>query len=127
MASKTNPIPLNVPKTGSQPLFDYLTVLSRAVFQLWSRINASNSITPTGTTGAQTINKASGSVNFAPGASSLVVTNDFVTQNSVILVTVGSSDASLRTATAVATEGFFTLYGNAAATGETRVNWMVVG
>ena len=52
-------------------------------------------VTPTGTTGAQTINKTCGSVNFAAAATSLVVTNSLVTANSVIICTVGTDDTTL--------------------------------
>ena len=44
-------------------------------------------ITAAATTGAQTINKAAGSVNFAAAASSLVVTNSLVNTKSVIIAT----------------------------------------
>jgi hypothetical protein len=82
-------------------------------------------ITAGGTTGAQTINKTAGSVNFAAAATSLVVTNSFVDANSVIIATVGTNDATMTSVQAVAGAGSFTLYANAAATAETRVNWFV--
>lgn len=83
-------------------------------------------ITAAGTTGAQTINKTAGSVNFAAAATSLVVTNSFVTANSVIIATVGTNDTTMKSVAAVANSGSFTLYANAAPTAETRVNFMVV-
>jgi hypothetical protein len=82
-------------------------------------------ITAGGTTGAQTINKTAGSVNFAAAATSLVVTNSFVDANSIIIATVGTNDATMTSVQAVAGAGSFTLYANAAATAETRVNWFV--
>jgi hypothetical protein len=82
-------------------------------------------ITAGATTGAQTINKASGSVNFAAAATSLVVTNSLVTANSVIICTVGTNDTTLKSVAAVAAAGSFTMHGNAAATAETRVNFLV--
>jgi len=81
-------------------------------------------ITAGGTTGAQTIDKASGSVNFAAGASSLVVTNSIVTTSSVIQCTVATNDATATFAKAVAAAGSFTIY-ITAATAETRVNFNV--
>lgn len=83
-------------------------------------------MTAGGTTGAQTINKYAGSVNFAAAAASLVVTNSLVTTSSIVLATVATNDATLQNVQAVAAAGSFTLFGNAAATAETRVNWTVI-
>jgi hypothetical protein len=83
-------------------------------------------ITAAGTTGAQTINKQSGTVNFAAAATSLVVTNSFVTANSIIVATVGTNDTTMKTVSVVAAAGSFTLNANAAATAETRVNFVVL-
>jgi hypothetical protein len=82
-------------------------------------------ITAAGTTGARTINQPSGSVNFAAAATSLVVTNSLVTVNSVIICTVGTDDATLKSVAAVAAAGSFTMHANAAATAETRVNFII--
>lgn len=83
-------------------------------------------ITAAGTTGAQTINKNAGSVNFAAAATSLVVTNDRVTANSIIQCTVAANDNTLKSVACVPGSGSFTMYGNAAANAETRVNFLVV-
>lgn len=83
-------------------------------------------VTAGGTTGAQTINKTAGTVNFAAAATSLVVTNSFVDTNSIIIATVGTDDITMKSVAVVAGAGSFTLYANAAATAETRVNWFVV-
>jgi hypothetical protein len=88
-------------------------------------ISLTKTITATGTTGAQTINKTSGSVNFAAAASSLVVTNSFCTVNSVILLTVGTNDTTMRSAIAVAAAGSFTIYPTNAPTAETRVYFTI--
>lgn len=82
-------------------------------------------ITAAGTTGAQTINKTTGSVNLAASATSLVVTNSLVTANSVIICTVATHDATCTTVQAVAASGSFTIYPNVAPTAETRVNFIV--
>jgi len=83
-------------------------------------------ITAAATTGAQTINKPAGSVNFAASATSLVVTNSTVTTSSVIICTVGTNDTTMKSVQAVAAAGSFTLHANAAATAETRVNFLVI-
>lgn len=88
-------------------------------------INLDKTITAGGTTGAQTINKTTGTVNFAAAATSLVVTNSLVTANSIIICTVGTNDTTMKSVAAVATSGSFTLYPDAAPTAETRVNFLV--
>lgn len=82
-------------------------------------------VTAGGTTGAQTINKTTGSVNFAAAAASLVVTNNLVATSSIIIATVATNDATMTSVQAVAGAGSFTLYPNVAPTGETRVNFLV--
>ena len=81
-------------------------------------------ITAALTTGNATIDKPSGSVNFAAGNSSLVVTNALVTTSSVIQCTVATNDATATFAKVVAASGSFTIY-ITAATAETRVNFLV--
>ena len=83
-------------------------------------------VTATGTDGAQTINKNAGTVNFAAAATSLVVTNSLVTTSSIIICTVGTNDTTMKSVSAVAASGSFTIYANAAATAETRVNFIVI-
>ena len=82
-------------------------------------------VTAGGTTGAQTINKVTGSVNFAAAATSLVVTNSYVTTSSIIVATVATNDTTMKSVAVVAAAGSFTIYANAAATAETRVNFLV--
>lgn len=88
-------------------------------------VKTSKTITGGGTTGAQTINKQAGSVNFAATDTTLVVTNSLVTTSTVIVCTVGTNDTTLKSVAAVAASGSFTLYGDAAATAETRVNFLI--
>lgn len=83
-------------------------------------------ITGTGVTGNQTINKMMGSVNFAAAATAITVTNSLVTTNSTIVATVGTNDTTLKSVNVVAGPGSFVLNANAAATAETRVNFLVV-
>jgi hypothetical protein len=97
-----------------------------SVFTAKADIVVNKTITASGTTGAQTIDKTSGSVNFAALATSLVVTNSLVTTSSIIMATVASNDATMKSVQAVAAAGSFTLYANAGATAETRVNFLVL-
>lgn len=89
-------------------------------------IRIDKTVTAGGTTGAQTIDKNAGSVNFAAADTSLVVTNSLVTTSSIIIATVATNDATMTSVQAVAGSGSFTLYANAAATAETRVNFLVI-
>lgn len=82
-------------------------------------------VTAGGTTGAQTINKITGTVNFAAAATSLVVTDSYCTANSIIIATVGSNDTTMKSVAVVAGAGSFTIYPNAAPTAETRVNFHI--
>lgn len=78
-----------------------------------------------GTTGAQTINKTSGTVNFAAAASTLVVTNSLVSATSIVLCVVRTADATATIKSVVPTAGSFTITLGAAATAETSVGFMV--
>jgi hypothetical protein len=94
--------------------------------QIFGDIILDKTVTAGGTTGAQTINKTVGSVNFAAAGASLVVTNNRVTTASIIVATVATADATMKSVVAVAAAGSFTLTANAAATAQTRVNWIVI-
>ncbi|MBK9617120.1 MAG: hypothetical protein IPO35_17005 [Uliginosibacterium sp.] len=83
-------------------------------------------VTAAGTTTPQTINKNAGAVNFAAADASKVVTNSLVTANSIIVATVATNDLTMKSVQVVAAAGSFTLYANAAATAETRVNFLVI-
>ena len=69
-----------------------------------------------------------GTVRFAAAATSLVVTNSTViAATSVIICTVGTNDATMKSVQAVSTaDGSFTIYANAAATAETKVYFLVL-
>jgi hypothetical protein len=91
----------------------------------FSSITLSKTITAIGTTGARTINNATGSVNFASTATSLVVTNNLVTVNSVIQVSKATNNSTARLGAVVAAAGSFTIYMDVAPTATTRVNFLV--
>lgn len=98
------------------------------VFLAWEngKFNVQGTETTAGTTGDQTIDKISGTVNFAAAATSLVVTNNKVTTSSIVLAVVRTNDATLKSVQVVPTSGSFTIYANAAATAETSVGFFVV-
>ncbi len=83
-------------------------------------------VTAAGTTGAQTINNAIGSVNFAAGATSIVVTNNLIATTSLVFLTVMTNDATAKSASISAiTSSNFTIRLNAAATAETKVAFRI--
>ena len=107
-----------------------LGVLKSATAADWGDIKvrtylADATITAGGTTGAQTINKSLGTVNFAAAASSLVVTNSIVTTSSIIFCTIRTNDATAVIKNVVPAPGSFTINLNAAATAETSVGFIV--
>lgn len=79
-----------------------------------------------GTPGAATINKPSGQVAIAAGASQVVVTNSLVATTSVVYAVVQQTDATLlRVDRVVPAAGSFTIIGNANATAATKVGFVV--
>lgn len=83
-------------------------------------------ITPGGTTGNQTINAMSGSVNFAAAATAVVVTNSFVTANSVISLTMATNDATAAGLKYSTGAGSFTIRLGTGPTAETRIDFIVI-
>lgn len=92
----------------------------------WQRLWINSTVTPPGTVGAQTINKGAGAVNFAPAASSLVVTNSLVTADSHVLAIVASNDSTMKAVRVVAGAGSFTLYADTVPSAEARVDFFVI-
>ena len=90
------------------------------------KITIDNTITPGGTTGARTINKASGTVNFAAGATTLVVTNSLCTTSSIVMAVVRTGDATAYIKNVIPIGGSFTITLGAAATAETSVGFMII-
>lgn len=83
-------------------------------------------VTAGGTTGDRTINKMSGTVNFAAGASSITVTNSLVDTSSIIFGTIRTADATATFIKSIVPgSGSFVITLNAAATAETSVGFLV--
>ena len=113
-------------RAGGATIFEALRINNQQACIFAADVQFNKTITATGTNGAQTINKTAGSVNFAAGASSLVVTNSLVTTSSVIICTLGTNDTTMKSVSATAAAGSFTINSNAAATAATRVNFIVI-
>lgn len=88
-------------------------------------ITMGKTVTAAGTTGDQTINKTTGTVNLAAAATSVVVTNNLVSTNSIILAVAGTNDTTCYVKNVVAAAGSFTINMTGACAAETRVNFMV--
>ena len=82
--------------------------------------------TATGTNGAQTINKPSGTVNFAAAANSLVVTNSLCTTSSIVFAVVRTNDSTAVIKNVVPGAGSFTITLNANATVATSVGFLII-
>lgn len=79
-----------------------------------------------GTPGAATINKPTGKVAVAIGASSVVVTNNLVTANSIVVPVLEFIDATFtQILSCVPGAGSFTITGNANATAATKISFVV--
>lgn len=78
-----------------------------------------------GATGNRTTTKIAGSVRFAAGATTVVVTHPRVTENSFIFAQVATNDTTAILKNAVPAAGSFTIRLSAAATAETQVNFIL--
>lgn len=87
-------------------------------------INATN--TAAGTTGNQTINKASGTVNIAAAGTTVTVTNSLVTASSIVFAVIRTNDATATIKNVVPASGSFTINLNAATTAETSIGFFVI-
>ena len=94
-------------------------------FNAGGGVTLPKTITAAGTTGAQTINKPAGAVNFAAAATSLVVTNSLVTVNSVVNCQLATNDTTAVLGAVVKAAGSFTIFMKTAPTAETRVDFVV--
>lgn len=87
-------------------------------------INATN--TAAGTTGNQTINKASGTVNIAAAGTTVTVTNNLVTTSSIVFAVIRTNDATATIKNVVPASGSFTINLNSATTAETSIGFFVI-
>jgi hypothetical protein len=90
------------------------------------KINYWATNTAAGTTGAVTIDRPSGTVNFAAAASALTVTNTLCTTSSIVFATVRTNDTTAYIKNVVPGAGSFTINLGAAATAETSVGFFII-
>jgi hypothetical protein len=81
--------------------------------------------TPSGTTGNQTINKPSGTVNIAAAGTTITVTNSLVTTNSIVFAVLRTNDTTASIKCVVPSSGSFVITLGAAATAEVSIGFIV--
>lgn len=89
------------------------------------KVYMDSTITAGGTNGAQTINKASGTVNIAAGGTSVVVTNNLVTTSSIVYAVLRTADSTATIKNVVPAAGSFTITLGASATAAVSVGFVV--
>lgn len=82
--------------------------------------------TAAGTTGNQTINKPSGTVNIAATGTSITVTNSLCTTSSIVLTSVLTNDTTALIKNVVPGSGSFVITMNAAVTAETAIGFFIM-
>ncbi len=81
--------------------------------------------TTAGTTGNQTINKNSGSVNIAAAATTITVTNNLVTANTIVSARVSTNDATAEILNVVSVTNGFIITMATPATNETQIKFWI--
>lgn len=89
-------------------------------------IQVNKQINAPGVVGDQTINATAGRFNIAAGGTSVAITNSLVTTSSIITGTVSSNDLTMKSVQIIPQGGYFLCYGNAAATVETPISFIIV-
>lgn len=93
---------------------------------LYGNLHVDRGDQSSGDTGDVTLNRQAGTVNFAPGMASLVLTNNRIVSSSEILVSVSSNDATMKSAHTVKGTGSVTIYADALPTATTKVTFLVL-
>lgn len=99
--------------------------ISLSTLNISSSFSISGTITTPGTTGNQTINKPSGSVNIVAGGSSITVTNSLVTANTIVTCAIATNDTTAILKNVVASSGQFVIRTTAAVTAETKITFVL--
>jgi hypothetical protein len=108
------------------PGTNFITLNSAGSVVIGGPISVDFTGTASGTTGAQVINKTGGTVNFAAGQDTLIVTNNLSNTTSLILVTVYGNDLTAKSARVIRGNGSFTIVLDATATAETTVGFLIM-
>jgi len=89
-------------------------------------LNFNPTNTASGTTGNQTINKASGTVNIAAAGTTVTVTNSLVSATSIVYAVIRTNDATATIKNVVPAAGSFVINLGAATTAETSIGFFVI-
>jgi hypothetical protein len=89
-------------------------------------LNFNPTNTASGTTGNQTINKASGTVNIAAAGTTVTVTNSLVSASSIVYAVIRTNDATATIKNVVPSAGSFVINLGAATTAETSIGFFVI-
>jgi hypothetical protein len=119
-------IAVNLASGGTSDLLN-LQVAGVNRFKISSAGKASydSTITAGGTTGNQTINKPSGTVNIAAAGTTVTVTNSLVTTSSIVMAVIRTNDSTAYIKNVVPNAGSFDINLGAAATAEVSIGWIV--
>lgn len=111
---------------GTSTLFQANVQIDGGLFIAFP-IRYTRTVTAAGITGAQTINKPSGTVNFAAGtgAVGIVVTNSNVLGSSIVHAVARTDDATCSVKSVVSASGSFTIRMTANCTAETSVGFLI--
>lgn len=92
----------------------------------WGQLQLDYTNTAPGTTGNQTINKASGRVNIAAAGSTVTVTSSKCTANSEVFAVCATNDSTAYVKNVVPAAGSFVITLGAATTAETAIAWWIL-
>lgn len=102
-------------------------VASLGNVEVRTNLRVTDYIDDSATSGNRTVNRMRGKNAIAIGAAAATITNNLVTANSQVIVTLEFIDATLTTIlTVVPGAGSFVVTGNANATAATKFGWVVI-
>lgn len=116
-----NAAPSGVTPSGGS----YAQWIKSGKLKLDGGITFDNTVTAGGTTGNQTINKASGTVNVAAAGTTVTVTNSFCTSTSIVFAVLRTNDSTAAIKNVVPGAGSFVITLTAAATAEVSIGFLV--
>ena len=90
------------------------------------KLTPDQTVTAGGTTGNQTINKASGTVNLAAAQTTVTVTSSQCTANSTVFATIRTNDSTATLKNVVPAAGSFVITLTASTTAETSIGFLIV-
>ncbi len=113
--------------TGTSPEMTFSQKVNvNADFNFTGKLSMSATNTTGGTTGNQTINKPTGTVNIAAAGTTVTVTNSLVTTASIVFAVIRTNDSTATIKNVVPSAGSFVINLSAAATAEISIGFLVV-